>query len=165
MDPINLRPRKSVLNRCSALLLTQKCLTAPSYVSTKATFLVTTVSIPVFANHFYPALDISRGNIQISWDSLPVHGSSLSLDKHLKHWRPMAGRQSSQLFFDENLRACCRRFAASCAHQRKNGQWLARRVKTAVIKSGRGCRMILCPAAQHKIKRGLSVGRLVNGGS
>lgn len=24
--------------------------------------------------------------------------------------------------------------------------------------------MILCPAAQHKIKRGLSVGRLVNGG-
>ncbi|WP_418361894.1 hypothetical protein, partial [Sutterella wadsworthensis] len=86
MDPINLRPRKSVLNRCSALLLTQKCLTAPSYVSTKAAFLVTTVSIPVFANHFYPALDISRGNIQISWDSLPVHGSSLSLDKHLKHW-------------------------------------------------------------------------------
>lgn len=83
MDPINLRPRKSVLNRCSALLLTQKCLTAPSYVSTKAAFLVTTVSIPVFANHFYPALDISRGNIQISWDSLPVHGSSLSLDKHL----------------------------------------------------------------------------------
>ena len=163
MDPINLRPRKSVLNRCSALLLTQKCLTAPSYVSTKAAFLVTTVSIPVFANHFYPALDISRGNIQISWDSLPVHGSSLSLDKHLKHWRPMAGRQSSQLFFDENLRACCRRFAASCAHQRKtvNG-W----VKTAVIKSGRGGgRMILCPAAQHKIKRGLSVGRLVNGGS
>lgn len=164
MDPINLRPRKSVLNRCSALLLTQKCLTAPSYVSTKAAFLVTTVSIPVFANHFYPALDISRGNIQISWDSLPVHGSSLSLDKHLKHWRPMAGRQSSQLFFDEisELLQAIRSFLRSST---KNGQWLARRVKTAVIKSGRGGRMILCPAAQHKIKRGLSVGRLVNGGS
>jgi len=60
----------------------------------------------------------------------------------------MAGRQPSQLFFDENLRACRRRFAASCARQRKlvNG-W-----KRQSLSQGLPDDFMSCCSAQNKTR-------------